>query len=103
MVAMLGASQSIPDDAAQYFSGRRCRILIDADAAGEAAAAKWAQQLYRAGARTVDGCRWTGCTMAEGKPVKDANDYAATLDIDQEPAIDPVTSLLASQPAEDVA
>ena len=94
VVAMLGAGQSIPDDAAPYFRDKRCRILIDNDDAGETAANRWAGQLYQAGAAAVSGFRWHDCTMQDGSLVKDANNFASTLDPETEPTVNPVAGLL---------
>lgn len=93
VVGMLGAGQSIDADAARYFHGKRCRILIDADAAGESAAARWASQLFKAGAVAVSGCRWTGCAMRDGTACKDACDFATTLDPELEAPVNPLEGL----------
>lgn len=99
IVAMLGAGQSIPKDAAPYFRGKRCRILIDNDAAGESAANRWAAQLFEADAADVSGFRWHGCMTMDGATVKDASDFASTLDPEIETAVNPLVGL-AAEPLE---
>jgi len=94
VVAMLGAGQSIPNDAAPHFRGKRVRILIDADTAGEEAAARWAVELYRAGAEDVSGFRWHGLTGRDGASLKDASDFAQTLDEENETLVNPLDGLV---------
>lgn len=72
-VAMLGASNTIPEDALPLFAGKRVRVMAHADEAGRKAAAKWAEQLASVGAH-VDGVDFTGLLKADGQPVKDLND-----------------------------
>ena len=47
-VAMLGASQSISDDALPYFADRKVTIVAHPDEAGRAAAMRWAKQIQGA-------------------------------------------------------
>jgi len=94
VVAMLGAGQSIPEKAAHYFRGKRCRILIDNDVAGEKAAARWAEQLHRAGASHVSGTKWNSCVTHNGSAVKDTNDFVSTLDLEIEPSFNPLEGLV---------
>lgn len=72
-VAMMGASNRIPDEQLPFFVGKRIRIMEHADLAGSGAASKWQGQLEAAGA-TVDVADFTGLLMADGTPVKDLND-----------------------------
>ena len=72
-VAMMGASNRIPDEQLRFFAGKRIRIMEHADLAGSNAASKWQGQLEAAGA-TVDVADFTGLLMADGTPVKDLND-----------------------------
>lgn len=74
-VAMLGASNRIPDDAFRHFCGKRVRIFFHDDDAGEKAVARWGQQLTGAGIE-ADGYSFAGLVQADGKPVKDLNDFA---------------------------
>ncbi|MBL9193734.1 MAG: toprim domain-containing protein [Opitutaceae bacterium] len=94
VVAMLGAGQSIPDDAAPHFCGKRVRILIDNDTAGEEAAARWAGQLHRAGVAHVSGFRWHGLNDRQGQTLKDASDFARTLDEEAESTTNPLDGLV---------
>lgn len=72
-VAMLGANHSIPDEALDYFVGKRVRIIPHADKAGRLAALRWEAQLTKVGA-TVDAVDLGGLLMADGSPAKDLND-----------------------------
>jgi CHC2 zinc finger/Toprim-like len=47
-VAMLGASQTISDDALPYFADRKVTIVAHPDEAGRAAAMRWAKQIQGA-------------------------------------------------------
>lgn len=75
VVAMLGASNRIRTEALRLFAGKRVRIMMDADAAGHAAAGRWQGQLTEAGA-VVEVFDLGGLTRADGEPVKDLNDLA---------------------------
>lgn len=94
VVAMLGASARICDEALPFFKGKRVRICIDADEVQEKktvdkkgvehvkrtrpgydAAARWTEQLTAAGA-AVQGFNLEGLVRADGQPVKDLNDLA---------------------------
>jgi hypothetical protein len=74
-VAMLGASNAIPDDALRYFAAKRVRIFQHDDETGRIAAALWAAQSIAAGAE-VDGYSFLGLRRADGGGVKDLNDFA---------------------------
>ena len=54
------------------FSGKRIRIFAHNDAAGQAAAQRWAEQLKDIA--TVDRFTFQGLEMSDGKPVKDLNE-----------------------------
>lgn len=94
VVAMLGASARICEEALPHFKGRRVRICIDADEVQEKrtvdakgvehvrrtrpgydAAARWTEQLTEAGA-AVQGVNLEGLVRADGEKVKDLNDLA---------------------------
>ena len=72
-LAMLGASQSIHEDALQFLAGKKVRIYPHIDAAGKKGAERWVAQLHAVGAR-VDIFDFTGLRKADGSPVKDLND-----------------------------
>lgn len=71
-VAMLGASQSIHPDAAEYFVGKTVTLFPHLDTAGTAAREAWAAQFYAAGARTVEF--YDLAPLFAGRPGKDLND-----------------------------
>ena len=73
LVAMLGASLSIPEDALPLFAGKRVRIFGHADDAGRKAAARWATQLETVGA-DVDAFDFAGLVQVNGSRIKDLND-----------------------------
>lgn len=75
VVAMLGASNRIPDDALRHFAGKHVRIFPDADDRGQEAGQRWARQLAGAGV-TVSGYSFAGLVQSDGSPVKDLNDFA---------------------------
>lgn len=85
VVAMLGSSNRIMDEALPFFRGKRVRIMMDADqpkGEGEVkripsmeAAARWQRQLTTAGA-AVESFSLYGLETASGAPVKDLNDLA---------------------------
>ena len=81
VVAIFGAANHIIDGALPYFAGKRVRIFIDDDRAGIIGAKHWTRQLRAAGA-TVDGFGFRGFRQADGRPVKDLNDFVR-LDYDQ--------------------
>jgi hypothetical protein len=74
-VAMLGASNAIPNDALRHFVGKQVRIFPHADEAGRDAGALWAAQLTAAQAE-VDGFDFGGLLRADDRAVKDLNDFA---------------------------
>ncbi len=88
-VCMTGAGQSIHPEAITLFAGKHVRITIHDDAAGHAAAHRWSDQLYRAGAVSVDGFDFAGMKRSDGRPVKDLADYATLLD-DEGPPTPPM-------------
>lgn len=67
-VSMLGAGQSIPDDALHLFTGKRVRIFAHADEAGAAARDKWAGQLIEIEPAALSA--WQSDT-----PGEDLNDF----------------------------
>lgn len=52
----------------------------------KAAAHLWADQLYQAGARAVDGFDFAGVVCRDGRPVGDLADFATLLD-EEAPAV----------------
>jgi len=80
-VCMAGTGPAIHPDALALFAGKN--VLIpqhnDHSEAGAIAAAKWAAQLYEAGAARVDGFDFAGVTLKNGNPCKDLADYATVL------------------------
>ena len=78
-VCMTGAGNTISVGALPLFSGKHIRIATHDDDAGRDAGAKWAKQLYEAGAARVDRFDFSGMTRADGKPVNDLADYATLL------------------------
>jgi hypothetical protein len=82
-VCLTGAGNNIHADALHYFEGKHIRIAIHADEPGWAAAQRWADQLYRAGAKCVQGIAFDRLTRPDGKPVKDLADYAMLLSLDK--------------------
>ncbi len=75
VVAMLGASMRMAEDALPFFLRKRVRIILDNDEAGTNAAARWTEQLTAAGA-AVESFSLAGLTRKDGEPVKDLNDLA---------------------------
>jgi len=75
-VAMLGASNPIPEEALPLFAGKRIRIFPHLDEAGKNAAQLWASKLAGVGAH-VDGFSFEGLKMTNGEPVRDFNDMTA--------------------------
>lgn len=73
VVAMLGASNAIPNDALPYFKNIRVRIFPHGDEAGQKAAAGWEKQLRAAGSET-DCFRIGGVALDGGGASKDLND-----------------------------
>jgi CHC2-type zinc finger protein len=72
-VAMLGASNRIPNDVLNLFAGKRVRMFPHADAAGLRAAANWEAQL-RPVVESIDAFDFAGLLQTGGKPVLDLND-----------------------------
>lgn len=75
VIAMLGASNSIPGDALIHFTGKRVRIFAHDDDAGRAAAIRWKSQLQGVGAR-IDIFECGGVPLHDGKTSGDLNDLA---------------------------
>ena len=75
VVAMLGASNRIPEVAVRHVGGKRVRIFQHDDERGRNAGALWADQLTAAGVE-VDGYFFGGLKRADGGAVKDLNDFA---------------------------
>lgn len=78
-VCMTGAGNSIHPDALPLFAGKHVRIAIHDDVKGHEAARRWADQLYRAGAKLVDGFDFAGMKKRDGRPVEDLADFATLL------------------------
>ncbi len=74
-VAMMGASNRIPEDALRYFADKRVRIFPHHDKAGSDAGKLWAWQLIAAGVK-ADGFSFAGLMRADGVPIQDLNDFA---------------------------
>jgi hypothetical protein len=82
VIAMLGAGNRIAETALPYFKRKRVRIMMDADepdargvSAGLEAAARWTEQLTKAGA-AVETFSLEGLLKKDGSKVKDLNDLA---------------------------
>jgi hypothetical protein len=92
-VAILGASNRIPNDALNLFTRKRVRIFPHADAAGIRAAAFWESQLLPIVAG-IDAFDFSGLTTTGGKPVKDMTDLASVNPdcFEQEPALQSMMS-----------
>lgn len=58
-VCITGAGNALHDDDLPHFVGKRIVIAVHADGAGGGAAARWAEQLYRAGAASVEGFKFS--------------------------------------------
>jgi CHC2 zinc finger len=71
-VCMSGASSHIPDDALLLFKGKRVRIFVQDDRAGEEAWERWDRQLYGV-ADKIDGFDFIGLTDTEGSSIGDLN------------------------------
>lgn len=80
VVSMLGASNSIPEDALSLLANKRARIFPHADSAGHQAAIRWTAQLERVGC-TVDAFSFDGLRRYDGDAVGDLNDLAL-IDVD---------------------
>lgn len=92
-VAILGASNRIPNDVLDLFTGKRVRLFPHADAAGLRAAVAWESQL-RPVVAYVDAFDLSRLNMTRGKTVKDLNDLTS-IDPDcfeREPALQSVMS-----------
>ena len=73
VVALTGASKSIPRAMLETLRGRKVRILRQADPAGCRCALVWAESLHGAGV-TVDLTNLDALTCANGQPAKDVAD-----------------------------
>lgn len=80
-VAMLGASNQIPETALSLFAGKIVRIFRHEDVAGHNAAQRWAARLGNVAAR-VDGFSFEESMQESGTPVNDLNDFVH-LSVDQ--------------------
>lgn len=78
-VVMTGAAHSIAEGALACFRGKRVRIVEHRDVAGANAGKRWAEQLWQAGAASVDGFRFADVTDSRGRSAKDLADFATTL------------------------
>jgi len=74
-VAILGASNSISEEALKLVAGKRVLIFPHMDDAGQQAGKRWARQLHAVGCE-VDGFSFEGLLTANGQPVNDLNDCA---------------------------
>jgi hypothetical protein len=90
-VCMTGAGNAIHGDALPLFSGKRVRIAIHDEAEGHMAAHRWADQLYRAGAKEVDGFNFAEMKRRDGQHVEDLADSAILLD-DEAPVVAQILS-----------
>jgi hypothetical protein len=72
-VCMGGASVAISPEAIKMFSGKRVRIFMQADNAGEKARDKWVQQIFNV-ARTIDSFDFAGYHQSNGDVVTDLGD-----------------------------
>jgi hypothetical protein len=79
-VCMTGAGSPIHADALPLFAGKHIRIAIHDDKEGRDASQRWADQLYRAGAKNVDGFDFAGLMRPDSRPVEDLADFATLLD-----------------------
>lgn len=84
-VCMTGAGNSIHPEALPYFAGKRIRIVAHADDEGRAAAQRWSDQLYHAGAVHVDFVNFGRVKMPNGEMAKDLADFVTLLDAVNEP------------------
>ena len=75
-LAMLGASQRIPEDALPGLAGKRIRAFRHADDPGQQAGERWARQLEAIGAE-VDFFDFHGLRQGDEFAVKDLNDLTA--------------------------
>ncbi len=57
--------------------------LVGNEKPGEAAAQRWADQLYRAGAKIVLGIAFDMLIRPTGQPIEDLADYATLLNLDK--------------------
>ncbi len=73
VVAMLGASNHIPESELAAFKGKRVRIFAHLDDEGMKAEGRWWRQLKEAGA-TVDGFDFGELVRSDGQPIVDLND-----------------------------
>lgn len=92
-VCLTGAGQTIHPEALSFFADKHIRILIHADDEGWAAAYRWKDQLYRAGAKTVDGFNFAALARPDGQPVKDLADFAMLIDAEVVPCSRTLTGL----------
>jgi hypothetical protein len=61
-VCITGAGNALQADDLPHFADKRVVIAVHADGAGGVAAARWADQLYRAGAASVEGFKFADGT-----------------------------------------
>lgn len=85
-VCMAGAGNAIHPAALSLFAGKRIRVCVHDDEAGNTAGKRWAAQLLKVGA-TVDGFSFDGLTLPDGEtPCKDLADFARLFDSGEAPA-----------------
>lgn len=75
-IAMLGAAFRIHDEALPHFRGKRVCIYPHLDSAGDAAAARWTEQLETVGSY-VDCYSLRGLRQTNGSVVEDLNDLTS--------------------------
>jgi hypothetical protein len=73
-VAILGASNVIPDAALPFFVGKHVRLFPHVDTGGQQAGKKWGKQLH-SHCLIVDVYLFEGLTRIDGSPVGDLNDF----------------------------
>jgi hypothetical protein len=77
-VSMLSGSPRISEDAVNHFKGKHVRIFPHPDKTGLQGAARWQEQLTRAGAR-VDVFDFSRYERVDNQPVKDLEDFELRL------------------------
>ena len=80
-VAILGAANSIHDEALEYFHGKYVLTFPDYDQAGISAVARWSKQL-RYIAADIRTFSFNGLVRDGGEPVKDLRDFLR-VDVEQ--------------------
>ena len=73
-VAILGASNAIPQAALPLFEGKYVRLFPHGDKAGQQAGKRWGKQLLPH-CLTIDVYLFEGLTLVDGSPAGDFNDF----------------------------